>query len=128
MKVFSGEWAEAYHEAINQSEAYKKSGARWELGKLALVLEDTGILLDLYQGNCRSASNISASDAETEADFVISGNSETWQKVLSGKLPPIMGLMSGKLKLSKGSIGKLMPFTKAAIDLVASAQHLDTEF
>ncbi len=128
MKAFSPEWAHAFHDAINLNDAYAKSGAKWNLGKLALVLEDKAIVLDLYEGQCRSVDHVSATEADTLADFIIEGSEAVWQDVLSGKLAPLMGIMSGKLKLSKGSISKLLPFTKAAIDLVNSAQTLETEF
>lgn len=128
MKVFSAEWASAFYDAIQANDAYAKSGAKWELGMLALVLDDKAVLLDLYQGDCRSVENISAEEADNRASFIIEGNVATWQDVLSGKLQPLMGIMSGKLKLKKGSIGKLLPFTKSAIDLVGSAQEVETEF
>ena len=128
MQAFSPEWANAFHSAINENEAYAKSGAKWNLGQLALVLDDKAIVLDLYEGQCRSVAHVSATEAVPLANFIIEGNEAVWQNVLSGKLAPLMGIMSGKLKLSKGSIGKLLPFTKAAIDLVNSAQTLETEF
>lgn len=128
MKVFSAEWASAFHDAIKTNEAYATSGAKWELGKLALLLDDEAVLLDLFRGDCRSVESVSAQEATTLANFIIEGNIATWQDVLSGKLQPLMGIMSGKLKLRKGSIGKLLPFTKAAVDLVNSAQSVETEF
>lgn len=128
MKVFSAEWASAYYEALSQNEAYKQSGAKWDLGQLALVMDEEAVLIDLHEGHCRSIHAVSAADAQTQANFIIEGNRIIWQKVLAGELAPIMGIMSGKLKLTKGSIGKLMPFTKAAIDLVQSAQELETDF
>lgn len=128
MKAFSGEWAQAFYEALSKNEAYKKSGANWNLGQLALAMDDKAVILDLQAGECHSIKPISTSDAQTQADYMIEGEMTTWQSVLSGKLAPMMGIMNGKLKLTKGSIGKLMPFTKAAVDLVASAQTLETEF
>lgn len=128
MQAFSQEWATAYQEAINDDQAYASSGAKWELGKLALVLDEQAVLLDLHRGDCRSVNSMPASDAQTDASYIIEGNADVWQDVLSGKIAPLMGIMSGKLKLTKGSIGSLMPFAKAAVDLVNSAKKLNTEF
>ncbi|MEM9949984.1 MAG: SCP2 sterol-binding domain-containing protein [Chloroflexota bacterium] len=128
MQVFSGDWAEAFHKQINLDGTYATSGANWTLGKLALVLDDKAVVLHLHEGVCRSVISTSADNATPNADYVISGTSDTWQDVLAGKTAPLMGIMSGKLKLTKGSIGSLMPFAKAAVDLVNSAKKLDTEF
>jgi putative sterol carrier protein len=59
---------------------------------------------------------------------VIRANPSTWKSVLSGKTDPIVGLMGGKLKLAKGSLFALLPFAKAAKELVQSAINVDTEF
>ncbi|MGB7337901.1 MAG: SCP2 sterol-binding domain-containing protein [Phototrophicaceae bacterium] len=128
MQAFSQEWATAYHQAINADQAYATSGAKWSLGKLALVLDEQAVLLDLDQGQCHSVNSMHASEARTDAAYIIEGNAAVWQDVLSGKVAPLMGIMSGKLKLTKGSIGSLMPFAKAAVDLVDSAKKLDTQF
>lgn len=129
MKVFSAEWAAAFHDAINSNNAYAKSSANWELGKIALMLnDDRAVLLDLLKGNCLGAESINPERAESQADFIIVGDENTWKEVLSGRLAPLMGIMRGRLKLSKGSISKIMPYALAATELVKSAQTLDTEF
>ena len=51
-----------------------------------------------------------------------------WKNVLAGKTDPIVGLMGGKLKLAKGSLFALLPYAKAAKELVASAIRVDTSF
>jgi len=48
--------------------------------------------------------------------------------VLAGKTDPIVGLMGGKLKLAKGSLFALLPYAKAAKELVRSAISVDTSF
>lgn len=133
MKIFSPEWAQAYYAAINDNPAYAESSQKWEAGKLAMVLiraDDSGaaVLLDLLHGVCHGVISTTPEAAAAEAAFVIEGDETTWRSVLEGKLQPLMGIMSGKLKLSKGSIAKLMPFTKAAAELVNSARTLPAEF
>lgn len=133
MKAFETEWTAAYQVAINANSAYAHSGAKWTLGKIALVLKTGdgaghGVVLDLLEGKCLNAQAVSASAAEAQADFVIVGDESTWRDVLGGQLAPLMGIMRGKLKLTKGSIARLLPFTNAANELVKSAQSLKTEF
>lgn len=133
MKVFSTEWAAAYQQAINASGDYATASAGWEAGKLALVIQfgDGGaqaVLLDLLRGKCLQAQSVGAEAAAAEAAFVIAGDEATWRDVLAGNLQPLMGIMRGKLKLTHGSISRLMPYTSAATELVRCAQGIPTEF
>ncbi len=132
MHVFSTEWAQAYKEAINANPKYEASSKNWEEGSVALILTDgersEGVLLELLRGKCLSATRMDGAAAREAAAFAIEGDQATWQEVLGGKLAPLMGIMRGRLKLSKGNIAKLLPYTQGAAELVASAQTLDTEF
>jgi putative sterol carrier protein len=131
MLVFSPEWAALYHEAINQNASYLAASQKWEEGQVALVMTaptEKAVLLDLWHGVCRSATAVDVAQATESATFVISGEQGVWQQVLSGKLQPLLAIMSGKLKLTKGSIGRLLPYTKAANELVLSAQTVPTDF
>ena len=68
------------------------------------------------------------------AELFVPGMSEwkaepvAWKSVLGGKTDPIVGLMGGKLKLAKGSLFALLPYAKAAKELVKSAIDVDTSF
>ena len=63
-----------------------------------------------------------------ETPYIISAEPEAWKSVLAGKTDPIVGLMGGKLKLSKGSLFALLPYAKAAKELVNSAIAVDTSY
>lgn len=133
MRVFSIEWAAAYEQAINASSTYATASAGWEAGKLALVIQladgtSRAVLLDLLRGKCLQAQSLTVDAAAAEAAFVIAGDETTWRDVLAGSLQPLMGIMRGKLKLTHGSIAKLMPYTNAATELVRCAQGIPTEF
>jgi putative sterol carrier protein len=133
MKIFSPEWAQLYQTAINDNVAYADSSQKWEAGKLAMVLiradgDSAAVLLDLLHGVCHGVVSTTPESAAAAAAFVIEGDETTWRNVLEGKLQPLMGIMSGKLKLSKGSLAKLMPFTKAAAELVNSARTIPAEW
>lgn len=130
MKLFSPEWAQAYADAINANTAYVASSQNWNEGSIALLLKDSdaAVWLDLSRGVCREALALTHPEALERATFAIQADSATWQEVLKGALQPLMGIMRGKLKLTKGSIGRLMPHTKSATELVNSAQHLQTDF
>jgi putative sterol carrier protein len=132
MNVFSHEWAQAYRDAINANTAYRTASAGWQEGAIALVLRgeahDVGVWLDLLKGECLGAESVTLDDAHARAAFVIEADTSTWQEVLGGKLQPLMGIMRGKLRLTKGSMARLLPHTKAANELVACAQSVPTTF
>lgn len=132
MLIFSEDWAAAYIDAINANEEYAKSSKNWELGAIALVIKQDGgeraVIVDLLHGKCLKSTSITMTEAHEQATFVVEGDEAAWKQVLAGEIQPLMAIMRGKLKLGKGSIAKLLPYTKGAIELVHSAQTLDTEF
>ncbi len=134
-EIFTQEWAEHWAEKINSNESYRKAAATWE-GALALVMAsdpemgiptDRAVVADLWHGDCRSAAARFA-NAMDDVPFVIQATPETWGNVLSGRTDPIVGLMGGKLKLVKGGLFSLLPYAKAAKELVISAGQVETSF
>ena len=132
-KLFSEGWALKLMEAINNNPAYYKASTRWEAGKLAFVMEanarfgfvkPAAVLLDLHKGICREAHAVPLETALEQASFVIETDYNHWMNILAGKSQPLMMLMTGQLKLKKGSMAKLMPFTQSAQELVHSAQRV----
>ena len=132
-KLFSEAWAQAFRQAINNNPAYYKASQRWEAGALAFVIEAnprfgfpkaTAVLMDLHRGICRDAHNVPVEEAMAKAAFVIQADYDNWMKVLSGKAQPLVMLMRGGLRLKKGSMTRLMPFTQSAQELVHSAQSV----
>lgn len=132
-RLFTEEWAQAYHEAINSSESYRRASTRWTAGPLALVmkasprngyLRDSAVLLDLHRGVCREASSLPPASAAHQAAFVIEGDHKVWMRVLSGQAPPLLMIIRGKLRLTKGSIRQLLPFTQSAQELINCAQTI----
>jgi len=59
--------------------------------------------------------------------FRMSAPPATWKKVLTKKLDPIQGLMTGQLKL-KGNMAMVMKSVKAAKELVEACTRVETEF
>ena len=134
-EIFTQEWAEAWCRAINENPDYREAARTWE-GEVALVLsadagagvaEDRVVIADLWHGECRGARAAGTSDLEP-VPFVIRAGLAVWRDVLEGRTDPIVGLMGGKLKLEKGSLFKLLPYARAAKEMVASAQAVDTQF
>jgi putative sterol carrier protein len=134
-EIFTDAWAQLWNDSINANENYKKAATKWE-GAIAMVMtpdaemgipEERIVIADLWHGDCRNAKSAAAADLE-DAPYLIKAEPAAWKSVLAGKTDPIVGLMGGKLKLAKGSLFALLPYAKAAKELVRSAIDVDTSY
>jgi putative sterol carrier protein len=134
-EIFTNDWAQLWNDSINANEDYKKAATKWE-GAIAMVMtpdpamgvpEERIVIADLWHGDCRNAKAAEAADLE-DTPYLIKAEPSAWKSVLAGKTDPIVGLMGGKLKLAKGSLFALLPYAKAAKELVRSAIDVDTSF
>jgi putative sterol carrier protein len=134
-EIFTHDWADEWAVSINDNTDYRKAAATWEgaIGMIMTVDPDMGIheermvVADLWHGECRGASAVTRDELD-EAPYLISATPATWKSVLGGKTDPIVGLMGGKLKLAKGSLFALLPYAKAAKELVRSARDVSTSY
>ena len=128
----SDEWVQQLMEVVNSSQAYKEAAAKWEGDLVFLIQPGAGLAqesylyLDLWHGDCRSAKQLQSA-SEEKAAFEISAPLVIWRDVLEGRLDPIRGITSRKLKL-KGNLMKVLKAPKAAVELVNCARQVDTEW
>jgi putative sterol carrier protein len=129
------EWVEEFKKQINSSEGYKKAGATWTAGPVALVIsakpeiglnEDFAMVLDLHQGVCRDAKRVSLEEAQ-KAPFYITSDYARWKQVIKKELEPVKGMMQGKLKL-KGDLPTIIRYVKASQELVECTTRIETKF
>jgi putative sterol carrier protein len=134
-EIFTSDWADLWADAINANADYKKAATKWE-GAIGMIMTADGdmgipkeriVVADLWHGDCRGAAVATPAELE-ETPYHIKANPSTWKSVLAGKTDPIVGLMGGKLKLAKGSLFALLPYAKAAKELVNSAIAVDTTY
>jgi putative sterol carrier protein len=127
----SPDWLEKYMELLNQNESYKDAAHDWE-GDFVFQIDADGEIItepvrayiDLWHGDCRA---VREAAPDEQAEFVYSGPLKNWKLLLEGKIDPIKGLMARKFKLI-GDYGKVMRYTKAAAELVATAVKIPTIF
>ena len=134
-EVFTDHWAKACAQELNTRPSYREAALTWE-GAIVLVMapeggggETTGrsVLLDLWHGECRHARVATGEDLDA-ARYVLQGTPAIWREVLAGRLAPILAIMTGKLRLAKGSFAGLVPYVNAAKELVAAAMAVETTF
>lgn len=128
----SDAWVKELMTKLNNSEGYKAAAKNWE-GDFAFIItagggvpEDTYLYMDLWHGECRSAKQLDSPDEKSPA-FTMAAPIGTWQKVLTGELDPIRGIMGRHLNL-KGNMMKVLKAPKAALEMVNSAQSIETEW
>lgn len=78
------------------------------------------VYLESGGGRCRAARAASTADLDA-AEYVFEARPEIWGELLAGRMAPVMALMTGKLRLTRGSLATLMPHVAAARELIATA-------
>ena len=126
----SDEWIERYMELLNKNDRYEDAAKTWEGDFIFEVTADgenvkepIRVYMDLWHGKCRSAKMAGPDDT---AEFTYSGPSKNWRALFDGKIDPIKGIMARKFKLD-GDMGKVMRYTKAALELVATTTQIPTK-
>ncbi len=134
VKFGTEEWLVAYVKALNENPAYEEAAHDWEGDFLFIVWpdEDAGVSeeivlwMDLWHGKCRGYDVFPNREAKQTA-FIYEGSYANWEAIVEGRLDPIKALLTRKMKLT-GDRAKVMRATRAAKELVRTAQMVKTEF
>jgi putative sterol carrier protein len=130
VEAFTPEWAAAFKEEINRSEAYRKAakGWKWTVGLVAEAEPDRnfpdakGLYMDLYDGEARDVRQGPLEEAQA-CDFVITAPYSRWKQVAQKELDATRGMLQGKLKL-KGDLPTIVRYTKASQELTECTTRL----
>ncbi|MGD2147291.1 MAG: SCP2 sterol-binding domain-containing protein [Anaerolineae bacterium] len=128
----SDEWIKALSDQLNESDSYERSAKDWEGDFVFVVRPDEAypatayLYLGLYHGKSPAAAMVESLE-ERDVEFVIGAPFSTWRRVIEGKLDPIQGMMTGRLKLS-GNLMKIMRYPKAAQEIVACCALVPTDW
>jgi putative sterol carrier protein len=132
IKFQSEEWIKAFQSEMNASEVYEKAGQGFGGDWVFVVEADKAFPETLYffmsleNGKCTDAAMM-ASENERTAQYYIRAPYSIWRRVIEGKLDPIQGLMTRKLKL-KGDLMKVMRYPKAAKEMMECVMRVPTDF
>lgn len=132
-EIFTQPWADAFREQVNRNADHRQAASTWE-HPVALVVEPAPavpdgrwLLLDLWRGECRSATVVNEAGSAT-ATFILSAPIEQWKKMFRDRADPILSLMQGRMTLVKGGMFALARGAGAAKQLVLSATRVPTFF
>ena len=134
VKFANAEWLEKFVSTLNDNEAYAEAAETWEGDFLFIVWpapqagfdEERVLWMDLWHGKCRDFALLPNRDAK-ETAFIYEGELTNWQAIIEGRLDPIKALLTRRMKLT-GDRAKVMRATRAAKELVRTAQKIKTEF
>ncbi len=130
--AFSDQWAKAWGAALNGSTTYREAAATWE-GSIAVTVSgasgqgEPAVFLDVWHGHCRAAREATSDDV-ADAAFVLEATPAAWKLVLASQVSPVMALLTGQIRLVRGDLTRLLPYTAAAKELVRLAGAIETEF
>jgi len=131
-KFPSEAWIKELCAQLNASETYAQAAATWEGDNIFVILPDDNypdtmyLYIKLQHGKASDARQLKSLD-EQKALFTISASFNTWRKVLEGRLDPIQGMFSGKLKLV-GNMAQVQQASRATYEMVKVAEQIDTDF
>jgi putative sterol carrier protein len=135
IEVFTGQWAAACCERLNQRDAYRTAAATWE-GAIVLVMSadpaagvagDRAVYIDAHRGACRGA-HVASDDEMGSAPFVLRADPATWKRLLDRQIEPVSAVMMGKLKLVRGPLMVIARHAAAAREMIAAAADVGGVF
>jgi putative sterol carrier protein len=132
--AFSDEWAQAFKEEINKSEAYRQAakGWKWTVGLVVQAEPDKGfpeargVVMDLFDGEARDI-RVGTADEAGSCEFVITAPFTRWKQVALKELDATRGMLQGKLKL-KGNLPTIVRYTKASQELTNCTTRVPVEW
>jgi|BEDMetMinimDraft_1075159.scaffolds.fasta_scaffold00243_7 putative sterol carrier protein len=134
----SKEWAEAYCKALSEDKAYNEAGKGWQwdvvlsvVGLPKEVINQLGsdrasLKLSLREGKCLGVEFFTGN--VPDAPYVLEADYSTWTKVIQGKLEVVGAMLSGTIRLKRGSMVSLARYTNAAVAMARVTTKLNTKF
>jgi putative sterol carrier protein len=122
--LFTHDGIVAWQAHLNTSRQFLEAAGTWE-GALLLVEGDQGAesrstWVKIANGHCHEARPGRDTD-RADAEFILAAPATTWQQLAAGKTTPVAEALAGQLRLVKGSLLKLIPYAKAATELLKAA-------
>jgi putative sterol carrier protein len=135
-KFGTQEWYDIYMEEINKSKAYEEAAKTWEgdfyfiTDKGGPVKEPIYAYVDLFHGKCRK-SEIVTDPKKYNPEFIILAPYAIWKRICLKQLDSTQALITKQSKLmagSRGTLSKIMRYTKAANELTNITAKIPTEW
>lgn len=128
-------WIAAYAEELNRCSEYRAAARTWHHGEIALAVPPEPALclprgyavwLDVDGGTCRAARAATLEEAAA-APFCITASYAQWKEVLEGRLDPIAGMVTRRLRLA-GNLLTMLRYVRSSKAMVRCAARVPCEF
>ncbi len=135
MEMFTEEWCAACCEQLNTRASYREAAAGWQ-GAVVLVMTadpahgietERAVWIDPHQGVCRDA-HVATDADRASATYVLQADPAGWKRLLAGEADPVSSMMTGKLRLTRGSLFALAKYSQAAREMVLAAGEVGGTF
>lgn len=129
MLVFTKEWIDALALSLLKNEKYQKSAQGFD-STFQFVVESVpkrGVTQTKSCGLKAPQCDETWEGIKTGADFTMTASYEIFHKICNGKMNALVAITTRKAKV-KGNMVKLLKFTSATNNFVATIQQLPNEF
>ena len=136
VKYGTQEWYDVYKEMINESKSYEEAAKTWE-GDFYFITEKGGPVkeriygyVDLWHGKCRAA-EVVTDIKKYNPEFIILAPYHIWKRICLKQLDSTQALITKQSRLmtgSRGTMAKIMRYTKAANELTNITARIPTEW
>ncbi|WP_338603277.1 Fis family transcriptional regulator [Sulfolobus tengchongensis] len=138
----SKEWAEEWCKRLSQNKEYNEAGKGWVSPILFVVTDVPGQVLDylgvkgsnalamklyLNNGTCQGVEFFNDA-SKADAPYILEASYNAWKDIISGKLQVVSALMSGTIRLKKGSLFDLARYTTASVIMARISNEINTKF
>ena len=131
MEAFSENWARSWGQALNGDPAFRAAATTWA-GDVTLVMTQSSapqapfqaVRVEIRHGECLIFQPVAEAEL-AESGYVLTGTGSAWRELLSGRQNPLTALMTGKIRLTKGSLVALMPHAAMARELIRLAIEMN---
>lgn len=89
--------------------------------------DSIAIKLYLNNGKCDKVEFFPEA-SKADAPYVLEGNYNTWKSVVQGTMDVVSAVLSGNIRLAKGSLFDLARYTNAFVQLAKISTTINTKF
>jgi hypothetical protein len=135
MELLTRPWAEAWGKALSRSAAFAAAAGRFS-GRLGFVMsadpaagvdDERAVLVEVDRGSCSGVRPV-LDDELRSARYILKASPAIWRDVVLGRLDAVSAVLSGRLRLARGSLLTIGPHLAMARELLAVASGLETNY
>lgn len=126
---FSRPWAEAWRKTLASSREFA-AASRGFRGSVAFVVtgdspgdEGRAVAVEIADGHVVTAATVPVTEAHN-ARFALGAEPHVWRGILDGSLEPAGAVLSGKVRLLRGSLLTITPHLALARELLHAARKV----